>query len=192
MQSKFKTIYADPPWQEVGGGQIVRGAQAHYPVMKTDDVCRLQIDGAHVSKLAENNAHLYLWVTNNFLEDGLEVIKAWGFEYKTMITWVKDRFGLGQYFRGQTEHCMFAVRGNLPYRTRESDGKRAQGVTFFNAPRQEHSRKPEEMRRMIELVSWPDYIELFARRQTRGWTAWGNEVEPLPAEDDSFSDLLGG
>jgi N6-adenosine-specific RNA methylase IME4 len=126
---------------------------------------------------------LYLWTTNNFLQDGLDVVKAWGFDYKTTITWVKDRFGLGQYFRGQTEHCLFAVRGNLPYRER-ADGKRAQGVTFFNAPRQEHSRKPEEMRNMIELVSHGPYVELFARRFVRGWTCLGNELQPIPEPEE--------
>jgi N6-adenosine-specific RNA methylase IME4 len=121
---KYRTIYADPPWNERGGGRIVRGAQRHYPLMKTREICKLIVDGQHASKLAENNAHLYLWVTNNKVPDGLQVVEAWGFEYKTIITWGKDKFGLGQYYRGQTEQVLFAVRGVLPYRTRE-DGKRA-------------------------------------------------------------------
>jgi N6-adenosine-specific RNA methylase IME4 len=173
----FQTIYADPPWFESGGGQIVRGAQRHYPLMKTDAICRLEIrEGISVKWLAAENAHLYMWVTNNFLRDGLKVMEAWNFEYKTMITWAKDRIGLGQYFRGQTEHVLFGVRGNLPYRTRESDGKRAQGTTLITAPRGEHSVKPEEMRQMIELVSPGPYVELFARRPAPGWSVWGNEV----------------
>ena len=69
-----------------------------------------------VHDLAEDNAHLYLWATNNFLPDALEVMKAWGFRYVTMITWMKDRIGLGQYFRGLTEHCLFGIRGKLPYK----------------------------------------------------------------------------
>jgi N6-adenosine-specific RNA methylase IME4 len=176
---EYKTIYADPPWSEVGGGKIVRGAQHHYPLMKTADICGLQVGGLHVSKLAEDNAHLYLWVTNNKLLDGLRAAEAWGFEYKTMITWAKDRFGLGQYYRGQTEHVIFAVRGVLPYRSREGDGKRAQGRTLidgFDAPREEHSAKPEVMRKWIEEVSHGPYIELFARRPAPGWDIWGNEV----------------
>jgi len=104
-------------------------------------------------------------------------MRTWGFEYKTTITWVKDRMGLGQYFRGLSEHCLFGVRGNLPYRTRP-DGKRAQGTTAFIAPRAEHSTKPEDMRRMIETVSYGSYLELFARRPAEGWHVWGNQVTP--------------
>ncbi len=173
---QYKTIYADPPWNESGGGRICRGAQRHYKLMKTYEIEGFAIDGIKVADLAEDNAHLYLWVTNNFLPSGLRVVKAWGFEYKTLITWAKDRIGLGQYFRGQTEQLIFAVRGVLPYRTR-IDGKRAQGRTLVSAPRREHSEKPEEVREMIELVSWPDYLELFARKQTLGWDAFGEEAK---------------
>ena len=171
----FKTIYADPPWNERGGGVIQRGAQRHYPLMHTRDILNFRVDGVQVSELAEPNAHLYLWVTNNFLLDGLEVVKGWGFRYITMITWVKDRIGLGQYYRGLTEHCIFAVRGSLPYRNTD-EGKRAQGVTWIYSPRGEHSAKPEAMRSMIELVSHPPYLELFARHEAKGWTCKGNEL----------------
>lgn len=168
---KYQTIYADPPWNEQGGGKIKRGADRHYPLMKTEEIVNLPIQ-AYI----DDNAHLYLWVTNSFLEDGLKVMKAWGFKYKTTITWVKDRFGLGQYFRGQTEHCLFGVRGMVPYKTLE--GKRQQGVTFVQAPRTKHSSKPKEMREMIEKVSGGNRLELFAREKTDGWDVWGNEVEP--------------
>ena len=162
---KYKTLYADPPWLERGGGKITRGAQRHYELMKTPDIERFMVDGLPIGAYAEDNAHLYLWVTNNFLPDGLRVVTAWGFKYKTMITWAKDKIGLGQYFRGQTEHLIFAVRGVLPYRIRE-DGKRAQGRTLIEAPRRKHSAKPPEARAMIELVSYPDYLELFAREKS--------------------------
>lgn len=170
---KYQIIYADPPWNETGGGKIKRGADRHYPLMKTKDIIALP-----VNKIATQNAHLYLWVTNNFLIDGLKVMEAWDFKYKTMITWAKDRIGLGQYFRGQTEHCLFGVRGMLPYKI--VDGKRQQGVTVFHAPRTKHSEKPSEMREMIEKVSGRDgfnRIELFARTgDSKGWDVWGNEV----------------
>lgn len=169
----FKTIYADPPWFEVGGGRIRRGADKHYALMKTDDIVNM---ASEVLRVSDYNAHLYLWTTNNFLEDGLRAMKAWGFEYKTVITWVKDRIGLGQYFRGMTEQCLFGVRGNLPYRTRD-DGKRAQGRTVIIAPKMEHSAKPIAMRQMIELVSPPLYLELFARESTPNWSAWGQEIK---------------
>lgn len=166
---KYDVIYADPPWLEVGGGNIRRGADAHYPLMRTADIMRLP-----VKEITEDNAHLYLWTTNNFLPDALKVIEAWGFNYKTCITWMKDRFGLGQYFRGQTEHCLFAVKGFKPYRV--VDGKRQQGRTGFIAPRTIHSRKPIEMRKMIETVSEGSKLELFARESFDNWDCWGNEV----------------
>lgn len=166
---KYTTIYADPPWPEHGGGKIKRGADRHYNLMTIKEILFMP-----VASIAEDNAHLYLWVTNNFFRQGLDVMKEWGFKYKTTITWAKDRFGLGQYFRGQTEHCLFGVRGSLPYKT--VDGKRQQGTTLITAPRGKHSEKPEEFRLLIEKVSYPQYIELFARKRFDGWDAWGNEV----------------
>ena len=169
---KYQIIYADPPWNEIGGGKIKRGADKHYPLMKTKDIIALP-----VQEITDDNAHLYLWVTNNYMQDGLEVMRSWGFKYKTMITWVKDRFGLGQYFRGQTEHCLFGVKGMIPYKT--VNGKRQQGTTVFHAPRTEHSRKPEQMRELIQKVSDREgfnKIELFARQNHDGWDVWGNEV----------------
>jgi len=128
-----------------------------------------------VRDIAADNAHLYLWTTNNYFHDAIHVMGAWGFRYITAITWAKDRFGLGQYFRGQTEHCLFGVRGRLPYKI--IDGKRQQGTTLIQAPRREHSHKPDEMRTLIERVSYPPYIELFARSATSvNWDTWGNEV----------------
>lgn len=166
---KYSTIYADPPWMESGGGKIKRGANRHYPLMKTREIIALP-----VRDIAAENAHLYLWTTNNFLPDALEVMKAWGFTYKTIITWVKDRQGLGQYYRGITEHCLFGVRGCLPYKLLGEH--RQQGMTVIQAPKTRHSEKPAEMRAMIEKVSYPPYIELFARQITPGWDVWGNEV----------------
>ena len=167
--NKYKTIYADPPWNESGGGKIKRGADKHYSLMKTKDIIALP-----VSEIADNNCHLYLWVTNNFLKDGLTVMEAWGFRYVTTITWMKDRIGLGQYYRGMTEHCLFGVKGNLPYKI--LDGKRQQGRTGFVASKTIHSEKPIEMRQMIETVSYDPRIELFARQLIDGWDCWGNEV----------------
>lgn len=167
---KYKTIYADPPWKESGGGKIKRGADRHYQLMATKDIKALP-----VNQIADENCHLYLWVTNNFLKDGLEVMEAWGFRYVTMITWYKDgNLGLGQYFRGRTEHCLFGVKGKLPYKL--LNGKRQQGQTGFIATRGRHSEKPKEMREMIEKVSYEPRIELFARERFDGWDCWGNEV----------------
>ena len=174
IKNGYKCVLLDPPWPEYGGGKITRGAQRHYPLMSLKEIKALQ-----VSKLADPaGCHLYLWCTNNTLEDALEVIKAWGFQYKTCITWLKDRKGLGQYFRGTTEHCLFAVTKKvLPYKI--EDGKRCQGVTGFQAKRTKHSEKPAEMRKMIELVSYEPRIELFARQERDGWTCVGNEQSLL-------------
>ena len=169
---KYKTIYMDPPWAEQGGGKIKRGADRHYPLMKTKDIAKLPI-----KELADpEGCHLYLWVTNNFLKDGLWLLEQCGFEYVTTITWVKDRISLGQYFRGLSEHCLFATtKKRLPYKL-DDNGKRCQGVTAFTELKREHSRKPEKMREMIERVSYSPRIELFAREAFEGWDCWGNEA----------------
>lgn len=169
QSGQYRTILADPPWLERGGGKIKRGADRHYPLMKTTAIWNLPVD-----EWAAKDAHLYLWVTNNFLYDGLATVEAWGFRYITCITWLKDRMGIGQYYRGITEHCLFGVRGSLPYRS--IDGRRAQGLTGFTAPRGEHSVKPEQIRQWAERVSHGPYLELFARRSVAGWDSWGNEA----------------
>ena len=173
---KYKTILADPPWaRETGGGVICRGAQGHYAVMKQADLIAL---GSMIQRATAPAAHLYLWVTNNCLLDGLELVKAWGFEYKTLITWGKDRIGIGQYFRGQTEQCIFAAKGTLPYKVKNN--KRQQGSTLITAPRMKHSQKPEQMREYVERVSYGPRLELFARRcPVIGWDAVGLELEDV-------------
>ncbi|MEN6565889.1 MAG: MT-A70 family methyltransferase [Veillonellales bacterium] len=179
----YSTIYADPPWMERGGGKIKRGADRHYKLMTTKDIMALPI----ISNIAADNCHLYLWTTNNFLPDALKVMAAWGFTYKTMITWVKSEYygegtfklqnaGLGQYYRGLTEHCLFGIKGCLPYKIDPMTLKRQQGKTAFIAPRTHHSEKPPEMRQMIEKVSYEPRIELFARERFTGWDVWGNEI----------------
>ena len=173
MTELYRTLYADPPWNETGGGKIKRGADAHYSLMKTKDIIALKDE---VEELTDENCHLYLWVTNNHLQDGLDVMKEWGFRYVTMVTWTKDRFGLGQYYRGITEHCLFGVKGKLPYKVDDITGKRMQGITGFTAPRGKHSRKPVEMREMIERVSYEPRLEMFAREYTDGWDVIGDEV----------------
>lgn len=173
---KYKTIYLDPPWEEKGGGKIKRGADKHYQTMSIKE-----IESLPIQRLADlNGCHLYMWVTNNFLEKGFELLKKWGFEYITIITWNKDRFGLGQYYRGITEHCLFAsTKKRLPYKSEllpNGESKRCQGVTGFYEPKTIHSRKPTKMREMIEQVSYEPRLELFAREKFETWDCWGNEV----------------
>lgn len=170
--NKYKTIYIDPPWQERGGGKIKRGADRHYELMSIKEIKALPIQNL----ADESGCHLYMWVTNNFLQKSFDLLRAWGFEYVTLITWNKDRFGLGQYYRGITEHCIFATtKKKLPYKI--IDGKRQQGITGFYEPKTIHSRKPKTMREMIEKVSYEPRIELFAREQIDGWDCWGNGIK---------------
>ena len=177
----YCTIVADPPWPEYGGGKIRRGANKHYALMSLDEIKAL---GEQVKAWRNpEGCHLYLWVTNNYLPAGLKVMEAWGFAYRTCITWGKTTetgtpaIGLGQYFRGASEHCLFGVYGHLPYRMTEGEvPKRGQGRTLILAPRQEHSRKPDALIDMAELVSHPPRLEMFAREHRLGWDVWGNET----------------
>ncbi len=158
----YQTILADPPWRINQLG--LRGAQRHYPLMTTRAICALP-----VATLAAPDAHLWLWVTNSTLAVGHEVMTAWGFSYRSCLTWIKPRLGLGVYLRNQTEHLLLGVRGRAPIQFR------AQGSWFY-APVQDHSHKPEEQYAIIERCSLGPYLELFARRRQPGWDVWGNEV----------------
>ena len=168
---RYGTIIADPPWPERGGGRIVRGAQRHYDLMTVARIMATPVE----YRWAADDCHLYLWVTNNFLMAGLSTLHWWGFRYVTTLTWNKNGIGLGQYFRGNTEHVLFGVRGNPGYR-QLPNGKRAQGRTGFYAEKGEHSEKPMQIHEWAEIVSPGPRIELFARSRRPGWHAWGNEV----------------
>jgi N6-adenosine-specific RNA methylase IME4 len=162
VTKRYSTILADPPWDIVQSGHW--GAERHYPLMPVDRICSMP-----VNRLVADNAHLWLWVTNASIHAGRQVLEAWGFSYRTCLTWIKPRFGLGHYLRNQTEHLLFGVRGTAPIQFR------SQGSWFY-APVQGHSQKPEEQYAIIERCSLGPYIELFARRRRFGWSAWGNEV----------------
>jgi len=188
---KFQTIVVDPPWRyRVDMGKPAkphgrRWAEDVYPTMSNIEIMALPINS-----LAAENCHLYLWVTNPRLYGERQnvkpqitphdIIEAWGFTYKTCLTWVKTQIGLGSYFRGRTEHVLFAVRGDL--RIEPSNRKantiitEEDGVAFI-APRGAggHSSKPEAFYDMIQAISPPPYLEVFARRQRLGWETWGNE-----------------
>jgi N6-adenosine-specific RNA methylase IME4 len=165
----FKTVLIDPPWDERGGGKIKRGADRHYPLLKTKVIPDVILSCPEFN-LVDENAHLYLWVTNNFLKDGLWVMEKIGFRYVTMLTWPKPHFGLGQYFRGQTEHMLFGVKGSF---------MKTRGVHSTLLPVEKtgkHSKKPGCSYDLIEGASFPNYLELFARSKREGWASWGNEV----------------
>jgi len=133
--------------------------------MKLKDICALR-----VGQLAAENAHLWLWITNSNFFEAIRVMDAWGFSYRSCLTWIKPRFGLGNYLRNQTEHLLLGVQGKAPIQFR------SQGSWFY-APVQEHSHKPEEQYAIIERCSPGPYLELFARRTRPDWDVWGNEVE---------------
>jgi N6-adenosine-specific RNA methylase IME4 len=157
------TILADPPWDVLQRGG--RGAHRHYSLMTTEQIAALP-----VGKLVRTNSHLWLWVTNATLFAGQTVMQAWGFTYRSCLTWVKPGLGLGSYYlRNNTEHLLFGTRGKAPVLYRSQP-------TWLYAPKQEHSHKPEEQYAVIERCSPGPYLELFARRKQPGWQVWGNEV----------------
>lgn len=162
-KTKYSTIMADPPWSRNQTGNF--GALKHYNLMKLEDIKNMPI-----ADLAAKNAHLYLWVPNGLLQDGLDVMKAWGFEFKTIFTWIKPKLGLGVYLRNASETVLFGTRGKLPIQF-----KAQPNWGFF--PVQDHSHKPEEQYAIMERCSPGPYLELFARRRQPGWDAWGNQID---------------
>lgn len=165
---KFDIIYADPPWRfetwsEKGKG---RSAEQHYPTMPLEDIKNLP-----VNKLADENCILFLWAISPMLPQALDVMKSWGFKYKSSLVWVKDKVGLGYYFRARHEYLFIGAngKGKIPAVT-----DKWQSVIF--ASREEHSKKPDIVYDIIE-GAYPDckYLELFAREKHLGWEAWGNE-----------------
>lgn len=174
---KFKTILADPPWQF--SNRTGKVAPEHrrlnrYPTMPLSDIMSLP-----VAEAADAQCHLYLWVPNALLPCGLEVMKAWGFEYKSNLVWEKvrkdgmpDGRGVGFYFRNVTEILLFGVRGGA-YRT--LDAARRQ-VNLIRTVKREHSRKPDEIYPLIEACSAGPYLEMFARGRRAGWVLWGDQA----------------
>ena len=179
----YSTIVADPPWRyrvsrmTVRTGDRRNGAEDHYSTMAIDELA-----GLPVADLASPNAHLYMWVTNPKLYgdrgarrslNPCDVMEAWGFTYITTLTWLKlGALGMGFYFRGETEHVLFGVRGKapIPVELRERN--------WFQAPKTGHSRKPAVFGDLVESVSPGPYVELFARAPRLGWDSygWGYEL----------------
>lgn len=162
---EFRVIVADPPWQ-YGNGATRNAARKHYRTMTVAEVCLL---GEEVEKRAADESHLYLWTTNSFLREAFDVVDAWGFEYKTCLTWVKPQMGLGNYFRSATEHVLFGVRGGLRTEARNL-------VNWFEASRSRHSAKPQHFYELVEKASPGPYLEMFARTRRLGWDGWGHEA----------------
>lgn len=175
----YRTIYADPPWQfqnRTGKVAPEHKRLKRYETMSLDEIKRLP-----VSEAAGEKSHLYLWVPNALLPEGLEIMKAWGFEYKTNIIWEKvrtdgqpDGRGVGFYFRNVTEILLFGIHGK---NNRTLQPGRSQ-VNLIRSMKREHSRKPDEIIPIIEACSSGPYLELFARGDRSGWDMWGNQATP--------------
>ncbi len=176
-KKNYGTILADPPWQfqnRTGKMAPEHKRLNRYPTMDLDEIKKLPI-----GELAAEKSHLYLWVPNALLIEGIEVMKAWGFKYKTNLIWHKirkdggpDGRGVGFYFRNTTEIVLFGIKGNL----RTAQPGRSQ-VNIIRSQKQEHSRKPDALYEIIESCSPGPYLELFARGKRKGWDAWGNQAE---------------
>jgi len=163
----FQTIVLDPPWDWGDEGDVDQFGRARptYVTMSIDEIAALP-----VPKLAADNAHIYLWITNRSLPKGFHLLERWGFRYITTLTWCKPHFGMGNYFRGSTEHILFGVKGSLPL-LRKDVG------TWFSAPRPgKHSGKPPELYELVESCSPGPWLEMFSRTERPGWVVWGAEV----------------
>lgn len=175
---KFSTILADPPWRfqnRTGKMAPEHKRLNRYGTMDLEEIMSLP-----VADVAASRAHLYLWVPNALLPEGLEVMRAWGFEYKSNLVWHKvrkdggsDGRGVGFYFRNVTELLLFGVRGKnvrtlAPGRTQ---------VNLLGTRKREHSRKPDEFYDLIEECSWGPRLEIFARGSRPGWSTWGDQAE---------------
>jgi len=166
---KYRTIYADPPWEQGMAGKYRtrhrRVRTLAYPTMTVEDICQLP-----VLDLAEKACHLWLWTTNQFLRDGFDVLQTWGFKYLAPITWVKPS-GCGNYFVSRTQTLLFGYKDKCVFPLERYKPT----VLYANIPKR-HSQKPEEFIDLIESISPVPRIELFARQQRFGWDCWGNEV----------------
>ena len=181
---KFSTVMADPPWRFINRtGKVAPEHRrlSRYETLSVEEICSLPI-ADHVNEVA----HCYLWVPNALLPEGLTVLAAWGFEYKTNLIWHKvrkdggsDGRGVGFYFRNVTEILLFGIRGKG---ARTLDPGRRQ-VNLFASRKREHSRKPDEQYKIIESCSRAPYLELFGRGRRDNWTVWGDQAEPDYAPD---------
>lgn len=177
----YGCLAADPPWEERGGGKSCRGAQRHYDLLSTPEIIDVMRLSSAVARLAPS-AHAWVWVTDNFLRDGLDVLDALGFRYIRTLAWVKLRdgeaaphvrlqVGLGQYLRGAHELALLGVRGDAMV---PEPSRRRPSVVF--APRSKHSAKPQAAFDVFEACSPGPRVEMFARAARPGWDVWGNEA----------------
>lgn len=175
---RFRTIMADPPWRfQNSTGKVAPEHRrlSRYGTLDLDEIMALPIP-----KLSDDVAHLYLWVPNALLPEGLAVLRAWGFTYKSNIVWHKirkdggsDGRGVGFYFRNVTELILFGIKG----KNARTLGPGRSQVNMIQSRKREHSRKPDEQYEVIEACSPGPYLELFGRGVRSGWSTWGNQAD---------------
>lgn len=183
----YKAILADPPWRFTN--RTGKVAPEHKRLNRYGTLSLEEIMEIPVSLAAADSSHLYLWVPNALLQEGLEVMKAWGFQYKSNIIWHKvrkdggpDGRGVGFYFRNTTEIVLFGIRGSM----RTLAPGRSQ-VNIIRTQKQEHSRKPDELYELIERCSPGPFLEIFARGRRKGWDVFGNQAEDYEIEWDTYN-----
>lgn len=186
--AKYGTILADPPWQFTN--RTGKMAPEHKRLNRYGTMTLEEITSLPIADLADDPSHLYLWVPNALLPEGLKVLEAWGFAYKSNIVWHKvrkdggpDGRGVGFYFRNTTELLLFGIRGK---NARTLAPGRSQ-VNILRTMKREHSRKPDEQYDLIESCSWGPYLELFARGNRPNWTTWGNQADEYKPTWDTYS-----
>lgn len=166
---KYQVIYADPPWRygnKNTGGSMKSGSSSKYPTLSLEELINLDVP-------SDKNSVLFLWVPVPLLPEGLKLMEALGYKYKTTITWEKTgRLGMGFWWRGQCEYLLFGVKGKIK-------AFRIQEKNILSLPVLKHSEKPDEFRQLIERATknMPYKLELFARKKVEGWISWGNEIE---------------
>lgn len=168
-KKKYKIIYADPPWSygDKQNTKLLGGALKHYPLMKTSEIANLP-----VKEFTENNAVLFLWTTSPLLQESFDVIKGWGFKYKTSFVWNKIKHNMGHYNSVRHEFLLIATKGSCTPEVKKLFN------SVISEERKEHSKKPQIFRDIINtLYPTGNRIELFARQKTEGWDIWGNELE---------------
>lgn len=178
LNGKFKTVLADPPWRFAN--RTGKMSPEHHRLHRYRTMDLAAIKALPVAQACAEPAHLYLWVPNALLGEGLEVMKAWGFTYKSNIIWQKirkdggpDGSGTGFYFRNVTEIILFGTRG----RNARTEAAGRSQVNILATRKREHSRKPDEQYGVIESCSPGPYLEMFARGARSGWVSWGDQVD---------------
>ena len=164
---KYHVLVVDPPWPyEKRKDDITHAGKVEYPTMSIEDLEALDIP-------AEDDAILWLWTTNAFMHEAFHLCEAWGFQQKTIITWVKQRAGIGQWALGQTEHCLLCVKGSPVHNSAHITHM----TTALFADRREHSRKPDEFYDLVEKMCYGRKLDYFSREKREGWDQWGAEAD---------------